>query len=132
MLIESVKDGGMMIVEDTHTSYMRGFGQKKYSFINFSKLLIDRINHRCSKLDQNLSEKRIWSIEFFESIVAFKKNNAALSVKSKELFNDGIDVHAKDFRYRDYETKSWIRKIQFLKYIPSLYFFELNLKDFLR
>ena len=132
MLIGSVKDGGMMVVEDTHTSYMKGFGQKKYSFMNFSKLLIDRINYRYSELNQNISEKRIWSIEFFESIVAFKKNNAALSVNSEELFNDGIDVHAKDFRYRDYETKSWIRKIQFLKYIPSLYFFRAKFKRFFK
>ena len=132
MLIESVRDGGMMVVEDTHTSYMKGFGSKKYSFINFSKLLIDRINHRCSKLNQNLSEKRIWSIEFFESIVAFKKNNSAVSIASEELFNNGIDVSAKDFRYRDYETKSWIRKVQFLKYIPSLYFFRAKFKRFFK
>jgi len=132
MLIGSVKDGGMMVVEDTHTSYMKGFGQKKYSFMNFSKLLIDRINYRYSELNQNLSEKRIWSIEFFESIIAFKKNNTAVSIASEELFNNGIDIHAKDFRYRDYETKSWVRKIQFLKYIPSLYFFRAKFKRFFK
>ena len=100
--------------------------------MNFSKLLIDRINYRYSERNQNLSKKRIWFIEFFESIIAFNKNNTAVSIASEELFNNGIDIHAKDFRYRDYETKSWIRKIQFLKYIPSLYFFRAKFKRFFR
>ena len=36
-LIDFVNDGGMIVVEDTHTSYMNGFGRRKYSFINYVK-----------------------------------------------------------------------------------------------
>ena len=46
MLLENLKDEGLLVVEDTHTSYMDGFGNEKYSFINYTKNMIDRINSR--------------------------------------------------------------------------------------
>ena len=34
--IPNIKDGGLMIVEDTHASYLKAFGNpSKYSFISF-------------------------------------------------------------------------------------------------
>jgi hypothetical protein len=44
-LLENIKDNGMLVVEDTHTSYMEGYGPVEYSFINYVKELIDKINH---------------------------------------------------------------------------------------
>jgi len=40
MLIDSVKDGGVIAVEDTHTSYMDGFGAKKFSFMAYVKMAL--------------------------------------------------------------------------------------------
>ena len=43
--IPNIKDGGMLITEDTHTSYLKRFDNpSKYSFINFVKKTIDDIN----------------------------------------------------------------------------------------
>ena len=44
----------MIVVEDCHTSYMSEFGNpSKFSFMNFSKYIIDKINHRYPELDTN-------------------------------------------------------------------------------
>lgn len=95
-LAPSIAEGGIIIVEDTHTSYMSGFGPKKYSFINYAKNLIDRINMRY--FSESLSEKRFWSIEFFQSIVVFRFNKIYSEVRPEILENNGIDDGAVDFR----------------------------------
>ncbi len=113
-LLENIKDNGMLVVEDTHTSYMEGFGPVEYSFINYVKELIDKINHRFSLLNQKYSDNRIWSIEIFESIVAFKVNNKALQTMSQKMENSKkIDGTLQDFRYVD-KTK-----VDILKYFKK-------------
>ena len=62
--IPHIKDGGIVITEDTHTSYLKKFGNpSKYSFINYSKYLIDVINSRFPsneiKTDNNFRTKFI-------------------------------------------------------------------------
>jgi hypothetical protein len=93
----------MLIVEDTHTSYMEGFGDKKQSFIHYAKLWVDKINTRFAKFnnDSLQSDRRVWSIEFFESIVAFKVNQTASEVKSAPVWNKKPAQMEKDFRYED-------------------------------
>ena len=77
-LVESIKhinDGGLHIVEDVHSSYQKHYGNPfKYSFINFSKKIVDDINSTFPNIEKfNYSLNHfIYSIEFFESIVAFK------------------------------------------------------------
>ena len=45
--IPHIKNEGMLITEDTHASYFKQFGNpSKYSFMNYSKNLIDSINSR--------------------------------------------------------------------------------------
>lgn len=92
--INFIKDDGMVIIEDTHTSYMDGFGPRSRSFIDYTKLLIDRINMRFSAFNTEKSERRIWSILIFESIVAFKVNRPASLRTSEPTDNDGIDNSA--------------------------------------
>lgn len=73
--IEHINDGGLHIVEDVHSSYQKHYGNPyKYSFINFSKKIIDDVNTKFPNLNKfNFSlNDFIYSIEFFESIVAFK------------------------------------------------------------
>jgi len=104
-LLQNIADGGMLIVEDTHTSYMDGFGDKKHSFIHYAKLWVDKINTRFGKFnnDSSQSDRRVWSVEFFESIVAFKVNKAATKVKSEPVWNKKPVQMEDDFRYQDRE-----------------------------
>ena len=46
--IPNIKDGGILITEDVHTSYIKDkwYNPSKHSFINYTKKLIDDINSR--------------------------------------------------------------------------------------
>jgi len=100
-MIDQINDGGMLIVEDTHTSYMQNFGDKKISFANYAKFWIDRLNARFSAFINEGKDTRVHSMEVFESIIAFKVNRKASSVLSTEQNNGGIFDQAKHFRYED-------------------------------
>ena len=101
-VIPFINDGGVIIIEDCHTSYMKKFGFKKLSFINYTKYLIDNINKRYVEFNSKTSEKRVWSIQFFESIVALHINFYATSIPSEVIFNQDKEVKAEDFRYASY------------------------------
>lgn len=111
--IEYINDGGMLVVEDTHASYMKKFGNpSKYSFINFAKHLVDSINSRSTRINcaKNDYWKYIHSIAFYESIVAFKidRKNCFISNPTK---NDGESFNAKDYRFRTGAKEYIFRKL---------------------
>ena len=100
--IPHIKDGGLLVVEDTHTSYFMSFGYPtKYSFIEWAKKLADNINSRYPSVKSSMPpyKKAVYSISFFESIVGFK-------IDRKKCFNcapttnGGIESHVEDFRYK--------------------------------
>jgi cephalosporin hydroxylase len=131
MLLENIKDGGLLVIEDTHTSYMKGFGEAKYSFINYTKNMIDRINKRFSKLSNNKNETRVWSIEIYESIVAFCINKKKANQTSVPTDNGGKDDKSTDYRYKDNKTIKNLDYVnKFLKYIPGFKFIITQLKFF--
>ena len=101
-VIPFINDGGVIIIEDCHTSYMNKFGFKKLSFINYAKYFIDNINKRYVEFNNKTSEKRVWSIQFFESIVALHINFYATSISSEVIFNQDKELKAEDFRYASY------------------------------
>lgn len=111
--IEHVKDGGILVVEDVHTSYMKKFGNpSKYSFINFAKHLIDCINSRSSRFNRPKNEywKYIRNIVFYESIVAFNIDRKNCFI-SNPTNNHGQSFNAKDYRFRTNTNEYIFRKI---------------------
>ena len=131
-MLDNIRDNGILIVEDTHTSYMRGFGSQKYSFINYTKNFIDKINFRFGSFQEKKCDNRVWNIQIYESIVAFKINRKASNLSSKKTENEGIDDSANDFRYHDNKSITFMKKLRssfkFLKFIPgSRYIFEFLL-----
>lgn len=135
MLLPFIKDRGMVVVEDTHTSYMTGFGPQQYSFINYVKHMIDRINHRFAGIEASHSEKRVWSIQVFESIVAFRINKEATALTSHPTTNNGIDDLATDYRHhgdqRIAKLDESISKFPLLMKVPGFKFVEKKLRKFL-
>ncbi len=124
--IAGIRDGGLMIVEDTHTNYLSEFGYpSKYSFIEWARGLIDNINSRhfsAAKMSKRAYKDSIYSVEFFESIVAFK-------IDRKKCFdnewtsNDGITCQAEDFRFKGSVIEKLNRLasiFSFLKILPGL------------
>lgn len=118
-LIDAINDGGLLLVEDTHTSYMRGFGFRGRSFIQYTKKRIDAINMRFSEFNRIDAERRIWSIEIIESMVGFKVNNEATNLISKPIANSGKHEFAEDYRYLDFQL---LLSVRWLKHIVFKFF----------
>lgn len=100
-LLDQINDGGMLVVEDTHTSYMEGFGDRRINFINYAMQTAHRINSRFSGFQPQQLDRRVWSVEVFESIVAFKINRPESNLDSAPIWNrrpDNDDA-AVDFRH---------------------------------
>ena len=105
--VPSIKENGLMVVEDVFHSYGLSYGAKgffnpsKYSFINFCKKSIDDINFRFpeSKKFQFSLNRFIYSVEFFESIVAFKINKSLCSSKNEVIFSKGKNLEHKDYAH---------------------------------
>lgn len=123
-LLPHIRDGGLLVVEDTHTSYMEGFGFKHRSFIKYATNMVDRINQRFSKLASNATEKRVWGIRFFESFVVFEVDRRLTSIASEPTDNGGTDLNAKDFRHADNQAYENLlntsKNLSALKAIPGM------------
>jgi cephalosporin hydroxylase len=99
--LEHINDGGMLIVEDVHTSYMPGFNSKpEHSFVNFGKHIVDAVNSRFPDIDTgaNLYQDRVWSVSFHESIVAFHIDRRRC-FQSSWISNAGAATTNQDFRH---------------------------------
>ena len=99
--IPHVRDGGVLIVEDVHTSYFREFGNpSRYSFINFAFRIVDGINSRAFALRDVYRHfsSCVYSVSFFESIVVFHIDSR-LCIRSSPTSNGGQSRNASDFRY---------------------------------
>ena len=98
--IPNIRDGGMLIVEDTHASYLTRFGNpSKYSFIAYCKTLIDGINSRFPSVavSHSRTNQIVSSMEFYESIVCCRIDRRKCFTSSL-LSNGGISSSAQDFR----------------------------------
>ena len=135
----NINDGGLLVTEDVHTSYFKKFGNPStFSFINYSKYLIDVINSRFigTKIKTtNIFRRKIYSITHFNSIVAIKvdskKSIETTVVKNNE--NEIFKTH--DLRTNDYfpkvsnyinENLPILHKIPVVKKITRYLFFSNN------
>jgi len=109
--LNNIKHNGLIVVEDTHTSYMNGFGNKKYSLINYVKSKIDKINHKSHRLKNTIPQENIWSIKFYESVVAIFVKSIQRQTKSAPIKNNGIDDNARDIRVEKNKQNKSFRKI---------------------
>lgn len=102
--ISNINDDGILMVEDTHASYMTEFGNpSKYSFINFTKKLIDDVNFKYPKLGNfNVSlNDYIYSIQYYESFVIFHINTKKTSINKMINNKPNEKNKIEDFRYRN-------------------------------
>ncbi len=98
--VELIKDGGIIAVEDTHTSYFRRFGNPSpFSFINYSKNIVDVVNSRFQHVESKKSKfySLVWSVGYFESIVVFHINKLKSQI-GLPIVNQGESIGAIDFR----------------------------------
>ena len=122
LTINHINDGGMLITEDTHASYLQTFSNpSKYSFIRYAYNLVDRMNYRYSllSLKNNYLDLPIYRISFFESICVFYKDKNRSNI-SHLVDNGGISINAEDLRFKNDKIEKIKAKFFYLKYIPFL------------
>jgi len=122
--VDNIKDSGLIIVEDLHTSYLKEYGNpSKYSFKNLMFDYVDKINHRSRSLDYKKAlSMPIASINFYESIVALKikrktdylsdaivNNKKTLNIIENKFANNGQD-----------KINDTLYRLKFLQKIPVL------------
>jgi len=111
-LVESIhntNDDGIIVIEDVHASYMKRFGNpSKHSFVNYSKYLINVVNSRFpdTKVKKNDFKNKIYSVSFYESIVAIKINSKK-SIETTVLKNNENEM----FKVADLRTADHFPKI---------------------
>jgi len=71
-----VRDGGLILVEDTVTSYLAYRGNpSRYSFVNYAQRMIAEIAKRSEYLADRPRSRftdAVWTVQFFDSIVAIE------------------------------------------------------------
>jgi hypothetical protein len=105
LFYDNLKDGGFYMVEDCHTSYWRHYGggyHRRDSFIEYSKGLVDELNHwhaRDDRVPQSRATDWVASITFYSSVVVFQKRPMA---KPEAVWTGGrtldLDAPFKDVR----------------------------------
>jgi len=81
-LYEKVKDGGIYLVEDTHTSYVPEFIDGTLTFIEYCKRLIDAMHSHYPTGELNDFSKHTRSISFYDSMVVLEKQLMQLPVQT--------------------------------------------------
>ena len=109
--IPFIKDGGSIIVEDTHTSYMNYKGFKnpsKNSFINFSTKLIENLHRRNPMLKKKINEfsNKIISIEYFDSIACINISKRKLKMSNNIENNKKLRNSFSDYRFKKTDLMS--------------------------
>ena len=106
-----ILDGGLLIIEDTQTSFMKFESFPKYSFISFLKSKVNSLNARSGDLEikKDLFSSAVHSIEFFTGICVLHVNRA-LSTMTQRIENKGVRSNSSDFRYNtDGSMNSFLR-----------------------
>jgi hypothetical protein len=97
-----IKDGGILIIEDTHSSYMPDFGgPSARSLISYAKNIVDGVNYRSGRLPVKIFEQAVFYVSFFESIVAFHVDRTVAAEKSVPVVNAGETMAEIDYRFSD-------------------------------
>ena len=114
--VPKIRDGGLLVVEDTHTSYMEGFGYpSKYTFISWIKNICDKVNYRfplsAESQDPFGLSRKVWSICFYESIVAMHIN-AKRCLVNTPILNNQRSLNLTDFRHADVKNALGIFALQ--------------------
>ena len=91
-MFPNIKDGGLYMCEDCHTSYRNDYGgevNKPDTFIEFSKRLIDELNafHTRGALPPTYNTINMGGIHFHSSVVIVEKKNFFMQPLSLSIEN---------------------------------------------
>lgn len=95
-----VRDGGLIIIEDTQTSFMKFESFKYFTFVSFLKRKIRSLYSRSDELqiEGDLFSKSVHSLEFFTGICVLHVHRTLCS-PAHRIENMGEKSYQSDFRY---------------------------------
>ncbi len=113
-LYDHIKDDGLYICEDLHTSYWKNYGggfKNKNSFIEYSKTLIDRINAwhaRDKKLKVNDFTRSTYSLHYYPSVLVIQKQvmQPPISRKTGQIIIPQENFPLPDLKRNNFQ-KTW-------------------------
>ncbi|MFN3299527.1 MAG: class I SAM-dependent methyltransferase [Sediminibacterium sp.] len=113
LLYDHLKEDGIYLCEDVHTSYWEEFGggyKNKNSFVEFSKAIVDSLNGWYSEekgfgIDKYTTSLK--SVSFFDSIVVFEKG---LKNVPKDIRIDGNEYSEKNYEAVLKKNKNFFSK----------------------
>ncbi len=116
-VLKNINDDGLIVIEDTGASYhKKHFNPSKYSFINYTKFLIDDLNGRVPAKDksilsgvnkQNSLNESIYSIKIFNSVVAFFVNRKKCIIK-ENILNRKLEIEPSEIIDDKYINPKWM------------------------
>jgi 23S rRNA U2552 (ribose-2'-O)-methylase RlmE/FtsJ len=110
-VVDKINDNGLLVIEDVHTSYIEEYNSNiKFSFINFTKELINKIN---SNKDSEF-KKLIYSIHYFDKIVIFRINRDKCKFEVAPVSNSGQNNNVENLTWLANELN-----INFIKWFFS-------------
>tara|TARA_Y100001970_G_scaffold294053_1_gene446299 strand:+ start:4337 stop:5242 length:906 start_codon:yes stop_codon:yes gene_type:complete len=137
--INHINDGGLLVIEDAISSFEKKFfNPQKYSFLNYSKSLIDDIFVRClkGKTKEKFKKKislndKIYSIKFFSDFVVFEINRLKCidreGLQNKDLNDNSYDkITTDELNYINprWSTDSYKGVLaKFIYYLSKVFFF---------
>ena len=95
-----ILDGGLIIIEDTQTSFMKFETFQKYSFVSFLQEKIKSLYARCDELDlkKDIFSESVSSLEFFTGVCVLHINRSLCNA-TQRVENNGERSYQSDFRY---------------------------------
>ena len=116
--VEHVNDNGIVLIEDSLSSYNKKFfNPSKYSFINYSKFLVDDINSRVKEIykyiglqKKNSLKDKIYSIKYFTNFVVFFIDRSKC-VDFIPQMNRHLSVNYEKIIKDDYSNPRWKSEI---------------------
>lgn len=109
--MEFISDQGLIIIEDTHTSFLGGFGPRKHSFINYVFELVRNKNSKRSFSEETRHLERVGSIQFFDSITVIRPPFSGLNRPHSVVGNLGTSDDARDYRHENVPAVVIFRKL---------------------
>ncbi len=110
-----VRDGGMLIVEDVHASYLPEFGNpSRYSFMRFVAHVADVLNTRFpgvaapASATGRMLRDTVYAMVCYESIVSFRVDRARCVINAPAT-NGAQSFEAADYRLKDERSARWRR-----------------------
>lgn len=111
--LANIRDGGLIIIEDTQTSFMKFDSFKRFSFVNLLIGKIPLLYARSTDLEIMPSpySKCVHSIQFFESVCVLHVDRRKCNTNTR-IDNAGVKDYSEDFRYEsDGVIQSVLRRI---------------------